>query len=208
MERWGYDAEMLSEYYENVIKNKYAQGEPMVIFGHPDSRIGKHPEILHRMMRSAAQCKDVWMTDFESWAHWWRQRHDWRYDARWNQGLKLDRFPDSEEAALEVFTPGRDPVKITKRDAASGDFSKIGMSEARSSVLPSATEVREEAVAHSPYKKLKLSLKDWLDWEVKTPVRDYVIASPRDIIKIILRVLYAPYAKLRGHHSNTWIAKY
>lgn len=65
------------DFFVALIKKKYAAGEPMFIYGHPDmpGRMGTAPELVRMILETALSYADVKPWQLAAYADWWRQRN-------------------------------------------------------------------------------------------------------------------------------------
>ena len=71
--------ELIGEYFRQVIAKRLDAGELAVVYGHPERRLGRMPEIM-AAIGSAVDCQRlVWRASFSELARWWR----WRGGRRW-----------------------------------------------------------------------------------------------------------------------------
>ena len=47
---------------------------PIFLYGHPDGRVGRYPELLRRVLGAIESLPDVWRTTMSEFQHWWRLR--------------------------------------------------------------------------------------------------------------------------------------
>jgi hypothetical protein len=197
MERHGFDRGMIAAYFSKVIRSKYAAGEPILIFGHPDGRIGRHPEIFLDAVAEAAHLPGLWKTTFGAFAQWWAARAKWSIGVDWQKGVRSASFPEDARAAIEFFFPDGRRVKITNGD--------INLLQTAMERLPEAAAVRAEFPSETPAfsgpaQRFKRTAKRWLDWETKTPLGEYRLATPRDWLRYGLRaVTHAKHDSGYGH---------
>ena len=190
MERYGFDESMITGYYSKVISEKMAAFEPALIFGHPDGRIGRHPQIFHQLMTEVGRWPHSWKTDLDSWTEWWRDRSSWTFDLAWEDGLKTRSFPADPRASLEFFFPNRSRLKLKAAELVTALPEKELLKRA-SRIEPVVSFVRERSARLSPWKRAKGWIKKWLDWETKTPAKDYLLHGPRDWVRFFLRKVFA-----------------
>ncbi len=182
MERYSYQEEMLKNYFNAVIEDKISKEEPVLFFGHPDRRIGRHPEILENIFKTIERYPDIWKTEFSQFALWWKKRHAVSWDGEYvGSTVKLRACGgDSAQVQVElVFENG-------KREF----YSLSNPQTAPRSAAPipeKPSPVTETPAVHGSFKKLKRGLKKWLDWETKTPVSMLKVTGTRTLAKKFLR---------------------
>lgn len=62
------------DYWKSVLDVRYAQGEPMFLYGHPIGRLGAYPQILSTAIQYARAKEGVWETTLTEFHNWWRVR--------------------------------------------------------------------------------------------------------------------------------------
>ncbi len=195
----------MHDYYRDVINAKIQAGEPILIFGHPDQRIGRHPEIFEQIMRELDSYKKrIWKTEFRKIALWWKKRHDWNYKAEWvNGSLKVADFLKDDEASLElIFEKTR--LRLQGNDLQK-ELSKDEISRRAGAYIKNLPKIVEENVLLTPVQTGKRALKLWLDWETKTPLHLYKIKNLSDFLRSLLRTLYDKFMAPRKK-SDIWAA--
>lgn len=197
LERYGFKPKLIEDYYSKVIAQKSAEGEPVLIFGHPDGRIGRHPEIFHSLMAAVARHPSWWKTDFGSWARWWTRRNGWTLEADWQDGLRVTRFPEDRQASLDIFLPGGAKLNLPAAEALK-PLSMEEMTKMAASAQATPQVLHETPENLSLWKRFKRWIKNWLDWETKTPINFYLLASPRDFLRYAIRMAYDVSAGLTG----------
>jgi hypothetical protein len=73
------DPELIGEYFRQVIMARLGAGELAVIYGHPERRLGRMPEIMTMIAGALENQPLVWRATFSEIARWWR----WRRERRW-----------------------------------------------------------------------------------------------------------------------------
>jgi hypothetical protein len=102
------------EFFEGLIRKKYAAGEPMILYGHPDvpGRMGTAPDLVRHIVGTALSHSDVWPAQLHEVAAWWRSRreepvHCW-YDpasGRIARSGRHDRRAPAAEVTISIETP-------------------------------------------------------------------------------------------------------
>ena len=184
LQKYPYDEYLFDDYYSKVIDELVAQNLPILFFGHPDRRIGRYPNILHNLMKRVGQRQNIWKTNFKTFVDWWLRRHNQIFTLTYENGTL--RLPQRAESlySWEIELPDRGRIIASSDQLLKGirlndvDFkSKIEINSA----------IQEEPVKHSIPKRIKLRLKNWLDWEIKTPLRDLKISNFSTLVKYAMR---------------------
>lgn len=176
-------ADCVADHLIEAIQAKYHAGEPVFLYGHPDGRLGRYPQVLKRSLDAAAAYAGLWRTDRTTIARWWRARaslqlcvvHD-------RQGfvVRCDELPAEFPPALEFWRGGH----VANLPLARGEtrFSPEALAYERRHPVTTAEPVRLD-----PPHGLKSSMRRYLDWEKVTPVDEISSGSFRGWLKKTLR---------------------
>lgn len=191
LERHGYKQEMIDDYYEKMIDHKWAHQEMLFFYGHPTKRLGRYPQILENILKKINTKQQLWKTSFKAFADWWLMRHktqmsyelkDKKIFAKMKAGdVKLNAevvFPDNTRRIVSVQEMMRGFPVIGSSDRAS--LHRI------EELLP----VQEQEVQYGMFKKLKQTVKTFLDWEIKTPRRLLVVCDLSSFFKYGMRIVF------------------
>lgn len=176
-------AAAVGDYFAAAVIERRAAGEPIFFYGHPDGRVGRHPQVLRRFFDAIDQHADIWRTTLGSFARWWRARNAVRWSV---QGTAL--------------TP------VIQVEAVSGEFRCAiqwmrGNARATAALTPGSQpltvqslhfEVYEESALARPVRREPLSglrsrLHELLDWEYETPIAEIDARHWRGWVKRALR---------------------
>jgi hypothetical protein len=80
MEAGAVDGRLIAEYFVQVVKAKMAAGEPAFVYGHPERRLGRLPEVLEALGALVSGSPLLWQVTLTQFARWWR----WRLERRWS----------------------------------------------------------------------------------------------------------------------------
>lgn len=176
-------ADALADHFRKIAGAKYQAGEPVFLYGHPERRLGRYPQVLSSVLEAVDGMASIWQTTLTQFAHWWRARAQLRIEVH-------------EE-------PGRYAVRVVSRPA---DY-RFGVEYWRgehAAPLPldeSVVRFSPQALAFRGRKPrpapdllridqpppLRASLLRYLDWEKVTPVDEISPASWRGWLKRTLR---------------------
>ncbi len=67
-------ADAASEYYANLIRERYHAREPIYLYGHPTRRLGRFPRVLRNVFNTALTCEALWRATLNDINAWWRTR--------------------------------------------------------------------------------------------------------------------------------------
>lgn len=164
------DGRAIGEHLAGVVRSRIASGEPAFVYGHPERRLGRMPEVFEILADAVAGENQVWRTTMTAFADWWQWRHrrrwslvprgrghyelmfeDW--EARYPLGLEIRR--GSRVAMLPITGPRTwlepDALAFERRPP------RIDM--------PGPTPIR------SPH-GLKGIVRSAIDWETITPIEE------------------------------------
>jgi hypothetical protein len=73
-------SQVVAEYLVGVVRAKVDACEPAFVYGHPEGRLGRRPEILAAVAEAVSGEPLLWRVTLTEFAHWWR----WRGDRTWS----------------------------------------------------------------------------------------------------------------------------
>ena len=91
-------ADVLAEYFRWIATAKYQAGEPIFLYGHPEYRLGRFPQVLRGVLETVSQFAAVWKTTLSEFAAWWRARAALR--------MRVYRDGDSFVIFVDEHLPG------------------------------------------------------------------------------------------------------
>ncbi len=164
----GGDARTVADHLIRAVRAKVEAGEPAFVYGHPERRLGRHPEIVRELAGAVDRGSLLWRTTLTEFARWWR----WRNDRRWSivarpEGryeVQFDEWDDAYPLALEMVR-GEHVATIPLRGPRT-PFALQALAYERRETradLPSPTAIRGPI-------GLKAAVRSALDWETVTPV--------------------------------------
>jgi hypothetical protein len=159
---------VVADHLVRAVRARVEAGEPAFVYGHPERRLGRHPEVLAALADAVAGEPLVWRVTLTGFARWWR----WRSDRRWavvprGEGryeVQFDDWQPDYPLALELVRgrhvstlPVTGPVSPLRLE----DLAYVRR-ESRVD-LPAPT-----AVARPP--SLRSAVRQAIDWETVTPL--------------------------------------
>lgn len=177
--------DMATAYFENVIRRKYAAGDPIFLYGHPTGRLGTYPEVLAAVLQRVSGLADVWYTTLTEFAGWWRSRQDVVAQLH-RRGRVFTLFVDRQSLPLPLgveFCRGSQ-VALFQSTGPLVRFveEELDFEVRRSSKLPQAHRIdRPESVREI--------IKRQIDWETVTPSAEIKDRTWRGWTKWLLRQL-------------------
>ncbi|MBX6315407.1 MAG: hypothetical protein IRY99_21225 [Isosphaeraceae bacterium] len=179
------DGRVVADYLGAVVRARLASGDPAFVYGHPERRLGRHPEIVAALADAIAGEPLLWRVTLTEFARWWR----WRLSRRWAvvpraEGrfeVQFDEWEGTYPLALEIFR-GEHIASIPLRGPRStfrlGD---LAYERRRFRIdLPEPRPARRS-------RGLKAIVRTVLDWETVTPVEELPEQSLADRLKKGLR---------------------
>ena len=176
---------LISSYLREVVQSRVEAHQPAFVYGHPEGRLGRFPQVVTALAREVASQSNIWRVTLSEFARWWRWRDQRRWAIlvrptgrievqfeEWDHAypLALELHKGDHVARLRLDSP-RVPLDI--KDLA---FVKRGLRFDRPSPVP----------ARQPW-SLKQALRSSLDWELVTPVNELPVHSARARVKKRLR---------------------
>ncbi len=182
------DPRVIAEYLRAVVAAKIGAGELAVIYGHPERRLGRMPEVLATVARELDGEPLVWRTTMSEMARWWR----WRAERRWlviprdDQRLEIhfDEWDALYPLALEIHrgrfvcaVPAYGPrISLSLTDLVYARRDDTGFA-----LAPPAIDRQSLSV--------KAAVRSALDWETVTPLAEISRSSLANRVKLGLRWL-------------------
>ena len=184
------DPGMIARHMIRTLRAKAAAGEPAFLYGHPERRLGRFPEVVTAIAHAAGAIDGLWRVTLTEFASWWR----WRAQRKWSLVPKGEgRF----SAQFEEWD-ARYPLalEILKGDHAAM-IPLVGPSQMiRPSDLAYARKAARVDPPHPriarPSLGLRHAIRSAIDWETVTPLDDLPDQGIRDRIKKHLRTWRAP----------------
>ncbi len=164
------DGRAIAAHLVRVVRSRVAAGEPAFVYGHPERRLARFPEVLHALHVATSGNPLLWRVTLTEFARWWR----WRNERRWSIVPKPD-------GRLEVQFEDWDASYPLGLDVHRGEHvSHLPISGPRMSLRMEelAYERRKLRVdlpspIPAPWTpSLRAAVREVIDWETVTPLED------------------------------------
>jgi hypothetical protein len=179
------EGRVVADHLVRAVGAKIEAGEPAFVYGHPERRLGRHPEVLASLAEIIEGEALLWRTTLTEFSRWWR----WRAERLWSvvgrgEGrfeVQFDDWSTDYPIALEVVR-GRHASSMPLN----GPRSPLRLEE----LAYERREVRIDlpvprVVAGPP--SLRSAVRRALDWETVTPIEELPAGSLTDRVKKGLR---------------------
>ncbi|MDR3636728.1 MAG: hypothetical protein P4L84_23190 [Isosphaeraceae bacterium] len=161
---------VIAEYLAAVVRSKVAAGETAFVYGHPERRLARFPEILSTLDATVAGNPLVWRVTLTAFAAWWR----WRAERRWSV---VPRPEGRFEVQFDDWDP-RYPLGLEIQRGA--HISTIPIQGPRTllrleDLVYERRDVRIDLPSPRPAPwtpSLKAAVRSVLDWETVTPLEE------------------------------------
>ena len=70
----GFSRDEMKTYFESIIREKFKQKDPIMLYGHPYKEIDQYPEVFDFILSYLKRFPDVWITTYREFAFWWKKR--------------------------------------------------------------------------------------------------------------------------------------
>jgi peptidoglycan/xylan/chitin deacetylase (PgdA/CDA1 family) len=105
LSREGYDDEEMYDYFINVIDQKIALGEPVIIYTHPKE---ERLDILKRIFNYINQ-QELPKYTFKEYSDWWKKRMEIKFDSSFiNNKLKIENENKDDSYWIRVVYPTKE----------------------------------------------------------------------------------------------------
>ena len=176
-------AELATTHLLRVLQARYEAGEPVFLYGHPDGRLGRYPQVLRDVLQSAAHCAALWMVDRTTFQRWWRERLAVRVKLVQDEQafvLAAAHLPTKFRLAVEYWRG--EHVALMPLDQPLVRFSSEALAYQKRSIRPLPQPVRIDRP-----QGLRSTMRRYLDWEKVTPVEEIHGGTLRGWLKKTLR---------------------
>lgn len=179
------DPSLIARYFIEVFRGKAEAGESAFLYGHPERRLGRMPQVLAELSVAVRDRPLVWRTRLDRFTDWW----DWRSRRRWSlvpkgPGRFAVQFEDGDARyplSLEVVRAGHLAVFPVQSPNQRFHLDELVFERAsRRPELHPSTSRRQ-----GPH--FRDVLRYTIDWETVTPLAELPQATLSDRLKLGLR---------------------
>jgi hypothetical protein len=180
------DPGIIADYFRSVLSAKFDAGELAVVYGHPERRLARMPEVMTALARATESEPLLWRATFTELVRWWR----WRGERRW---LVITRDDQRVEIQFDEWNTEYDyAIEIHRgRFYCSLPVTGPRMSISLDGLVYERIEPSEPKVDPPSFNRASLSVKQAvrtaLDWETVTPLDDIPRTSISNRLKRGLR---------------------
>lgn len=161
---------VIAEHLVATLARRIAAGEPAFVYGHPERRLGRYPEIVSRIARFVVSEDLLWRVSMSEFADWWL----WRNDQRWelverDEGrfeVRCDDWDRRYPLALEIVRGEHVASMPLTRPRTSFRMADLAYQRRRARI--DGPEPRPA----SPHRGWKHLVRSALDWETVTPLHE------------------------------------
>lgn len=174
------DGPITRQFFSELLAKKYAAGEPMYLYGHPDmhGRLGCVPELVRFIYQQVVSHSDVWTGQLHQLASWCRQRNNFSFKPYidWNQRCLVcnpysDSTYDNNPPMISIQMPNGDWYLTHPRQCQRPGFHLDSAKSLPPLKPPQATDVGE--VIHVPDSPTVRSRMGYRKRELKRMIRKY-----------------------------------
>ena len=180
-------ADLIGEYFSTWAREQHAACEPIVLYGHPDERLGRYPQVLRQLFRTIDALPRVWRATQTEIARWWRARERITLGVQENAAgyrIMAENLPPHDRVAVEVWH-GDSAARVELTGTTTCVACEELHFEQRHEPRPAST--RDEATSW----QWRAGVKEWLDWEYATPTDEIDTTTVRGWLKRRLRRHFA-----------------
>jgi hypothetical protein len=184
------DPAVIGDYMQRVIGSKLAVGEPAIVYGHPERRLGAMPEIVRAIAQTVEDQPLVWRVTLTELAQWWRWRGERRWLAIWRGDqrleIEIDQWDSQYSLGLDIqrgrfrcLLPVTGPrIQLRLDDLA---YERISDCESEPGLALGPPVIVRQPLG------LKGAVQAAIDWETATPLEAIPRSSISNRVKRSLR---------------------
>ncbi len=176
-------ADLAATYFARVARSKYLAGEPVMLYGHPTRRLGRHPQVLQSVLNEVAGFSAIWSASLTEITRWWRAREQVQVRV-WAEGntvvVQADRRPARYGLAGELIRG--EHVAMVHLNARVVRFQSGALIYERRTAGDTPRPIRLDQA-----ESIKNRIRRYVDWEKVTPVDEIDASSWRGWVKRAIR---------------------
>jgi peptidoglycan/xylan/chitin deacetylase (PgdA/CDA1 family) len=176
---------VVADHLVRVVRAKIDAGEPAFVYGHPERRLGRHPEVLTALADAISDQPLVWRVTLTEFAQWWR----WRAGMKWSVVAKGDQRYEVQFDDWGVDFPlALELVRGTHVSSLplSGPVTPLRLGELAYERREHGGEVPTPTFMSRP-PSLRSAVRHAIDWETVTPLDELPAHTLADRVKKGLR---------------------
>jgi hypothetical protein len=181
----GASGRVVADYLVSVVRSKIEAGELAFVYGHPERRLGRMPEVLTSLAAEVERHALLWRVTLTEFARWWRWRSERRWSivpkGDWRFEVQFDDWSNDYALGLEIVRgPHVALVPVT------GPRMALRLDD----LAYERRTWRIDLPAPEPWPRprgLKAAIRAALDWETVTPLQDLPTRSLANHLKKGLR---------------------
>ncbi|GAC1473441.1 MAG: hypothetical protein NVSMB9_22040 [Isosphaeraceae bacterium] len=175
----------VADHLIKVVRAKIKAGEPAFVYGHPERRLGRHPEILSAISEAIACEPLLWRVTLTEFALWWRWRNRrlWSVIARGDKcfEVQFDDWDPRHPLGLEIIR-GRHVSTVSL----TGPRTVIQLNHLAYEQREPRADLPRKRIISRP-RSLKSAVRTAIDWETETPLEELSTNTLAACVKKSLR---------------------
>lgn len=173
------------EHFEHVVRMHDHMREPIFLYGHPDGRLGRYPEVLRHVLAIVGGLEGVWKTTFTEVNRWWRARAS----LRWRVTRAGDRLVISAECPAPPYDLAIEYWRGVHVAVLPFDQPEIRLAPWSLLYTPRIAQPVLHPVRIDRAEGLRGWVRRVIDWERVTPIDQIPCGDWRNLTKRTLRTL-------------------
>jgi hypothetical protein len=161
---------VIAEHLAGVARARIDSGEPAFVYGHPERRLGRYPEVLAALSAAVSGDALVWLVTLTEFARWWH----WRDARRWSLVPKAEgRYEVQFDEWRPEFPLGLEIVRGQHVGAVPIRSSRTVLRLEDLAYERRERPIHLEAPVPAPHpRSLRAVVRRALDWETVTPLAE------------------------------------
>lgn len=194
------DSSLISDHLLATLEAKVSRREPAFLYGHPERRLGRFPEVVSAIASAVGQLERVWRVTLGEFARWWkwRERRTWSLlpKAGGEFEIQVENWDVTYPLSLEIVRDGRVASMALTRPTQTVTTADLSFHvRPEPAVLP-----EPEVLPIVP--NWRSVVKMMLDWETVTPPDEIPSDGFRNRLKRGLRTIRPKAQVVRGRSSR------